>query len=362
MNLMQKMLKAGSVSGSALMSESVFFNEKDVVSTSLPILNVAFSGEIDGGFSSGLTILSGESKTFKTNFALYCLKSYLDKYKEGMGIIYDTEYGITVDGLRSFGIDPSRVLHVPVEHVEQLKFDFVKKLENIERGDKVCFLVDSIGQISSKKEVDDAHDEKSVADMTRAKAIRSLLRLITLQLVKKDLPCFMINHVYTEIGAMYPKTIIPGGTSVTYSSNQIFVITKSQEKGSDGELDGWNFNLNIFKSRSVMEKSKFSVQVMYDGGIQKYSGMLDLALLSGDVIKPKVGWYQLVDRETGEIIGSSFRAKDFAKDEIAGVVIQRPEFKEFVKNKFKLSVGSMTNEENFEEELERLTEEDSTED
>ena len=207
--LLQKILKAGSA-GATILSESDMFKEQDLVQTSLPIINIAYSGKVDGGFGTGLTILAGESKTFKTALALYCLKAYLDKYKDGVGVLYDSEGGCNPQYVKSFGIDPNRVVHVPVEHVEQLKFDFVKKLEEIEKGDKVFFLVDSIGQIASKKETDDASDEKSVADMSRAKAIRSLLRLVTVQLNKKLLPCFMINHVYSEIG-MFPKTIIPGG-------------------------------------------------------------------------------------------------------------------------------------------------------
>lgn len=350
-SLIDKLLKSGSVSGAAIMADSKFFNAKAMVPTPLPILNIAFSGDIDGGFTPGITIFSGESKTFKSALSLYCLKAYLDKYEDAIGVLYDTEYGITPDYIRSFGIDPNRVLHIPVEHIEQLKFDFNKKLENINKGDHVFFLVDSIGQISSKKEFDDAHDEKSVADMTRAKSLRSLFRLVTIQLVKKDLPCIMVNHVYVEIGAMYPKTIIPGGTAVTYSANSIFVITKSQEK--DGtELAGWQFTINIHKSRYVKEKSKLPFKVMYSGGIQKYSGILDLALEGNFVAKPKQGWYCMVDDETGEMDERNFRAKDFDTAEYAGKILLNEKFKKFVNDKYKLSKLEMDDNDNFiEEEL-----------
>ena len=294
--LLQKLLKTGSA-GSTVLSESDMFKEQDLVQTSLPIVNIAYSGMVDGGFGPGLTILAGESKTFKTAMALYCMKAYLDKYADAVGVLYDSEGGCNPQYIRSFGIDPDRVIHVPVEHVEQLKFDFVKKLEGIEKGEKVFFLVDSIGQIASKKETEDAVEEKSVADMTRAKAIRSLLRLVTVQLNKKLLPCFMINHVYVEIGAMYPKTIIPGGTAVTYSANTIFVITKAQDKNSSGELEGWQFTLNVHKSRFVREKAKFPFTVSYEKGIKPFSGLLDLAIDAGYVVKPSVGWYSRVDDE-----------------------------------------------------------------
>ncbi|MHB8123403.1 MAG: hypothetical protein ACYDG4_14750 [Desulfuromonadaceae bacterium] len=209
-NLIQRLLKAGSTSGASLLSESSIFAEKNPVTTQLPILNIAFSGEVDGGLVAGLTIFAGESKTFKSALSLYCMKAYLDKYSDSFAVFYDSEFGITKEYLDTFGIDASRVIHIPVEHVEQLKFDMVKKLDEIKKGDHVFFLVDSIGQISSKKEVEDAVDEKSVADMSRAKAIRSLMRLVTIQLAKKELPCIMINHVYKTM-EMFSKTVIPGG-------------------------------------------------------------------------------------------------------------------------------------------------------
>ena len=152
----------------------------------------------------------------------------------------------------------------------------------------------------------------------------------------------MINHVYVEIGAMYPKTIIPGGTAVVFCANTVFVVTKSQEKDSTGELEGWNFNINIYKSRFVKEKSKLPITVMYDGGVQKYSGMLDLAIETKDVVKPSNGWYQLVNPETGELLGGKVRSKDTETESFLGVVLKRNSFKEAIKDKFKLSNGSIS--------------------
>jgi RecA/RadA recombinase len=344
--LMDKLVKNCTVSGASVMSESSFFNSSSMVPTPLPILNIAFSGDINGGFTPGISVWCGESKTFKSAISLYCLKAYLDKYSDAVGIIYDTEYGITPSYIKSFGIDSSRVIHIPIDHIEQLKFDFSKKLESIEKGEHAFFLVDSIGLLSSKKEIDDTHDEKSTVDMTRAKSMRSLLRVITSSLVKKELPCFLVNHVYSEIGAMYPKTIIPGGTSVTYSSNAVFVVTKSQEKGSDGDLDGWKFTIGIHKSRYVKEKERLPFTVLYDGGIQKYSGILDIAMEGNFVQKPKSGWYSLVDQETGELGTKNFRAKDFETDVIAGELLKSKKFQEYVKSRFKLPMLEMDDNDN----------------
>lgn len=338
-SILDRMLKASSV-GATVLSESAIFKKKDFIHTDLPILNIAFSGDIDGGMVSGLTIMAGESKTFKSATSLYCMKAYFDKYPDAIAVFYDTEFGITEDYIRSFGLDPARIIHIPVEHIEQLKFDFVKKLTEIKKGEHVFFLVDSIGQIASVKEVNDALDEKAVADMSRAKALRSLLRMITIQLATKDLPCIMVNHVYTTM-ELYSKVVIPGGTSVTYSANNIFVISKSQEKeGTD--LVGWNFTLNVHKSRFVREKAKLPFLVTYEGGIQKYSGLLDIALAGGFVIKPSNGWYQLVDIETGELIGGKVRAKDTQTDEFLGTLLTNQKFKEYVASKYKLAVGNQS--------------------
>lgn len=334
-SLLERMMKTGSVSGSALLSQSTIFAKKDPIRTDLPVLNIAFSGELDGGLVSGLTILAGVSKTFKSALGVYCMKAYLDKYPDAIAIFYDTEFGINESYIRAFGIDPNRVVHIPVDHIEMLKFDMTKKLEAINKGDRVFFFVDSIGQISSKKEVDDAIDEKSVADMSRAKALRSLLRLVTIQLAKKDLPCIMVNHVYQTM-ELYSKTVIPGGTAVTYSANQIFVISKSQEKNNDGDLDGWKFTITVEKSRFVKEKSKLAFQVMYDKGIQKYSGLLDIALELGYVIKPSNGWYSRV-LSGGEVEDKKWRIKDTDSTEFWTPLLSLVEFKDAVTKRYKLT-------------------------
>jgi RecA/RadA recombinase len=336
MALKDKLLAAGSIKNAMILSESEFFNEKEFVTTNLPILNIAFSGDIDGGLVSGLTIMAGLSKSFKSLLSLYCMKAYLDKYPNAIALLYDSEFGITPEYLTTYGVDTSRVIHIPIEHVEQLKFDIVKRLEQIDKGDKVFIMIDSLGALASKKEALDAMEEKSVADMSRAKAIRSLLRIITPHLTIKNIPCVVINHVYSEI-SLFPKTIVGGGSAVTYSSNQILIITKSQEKDKDGDLAGFKFTINIDKSRFVKEKSKLPFSVNFDKGINYYSSMLELALESGDIVKPNNGWYQLIDTETGECIGGKVREKDTECEEVLGVVMKRPTFKEFIRNKFKLS-------------------------
>jgi RecA/RadA recombinase len=210
MSLLDKLKSVGSIKYSEVLSESSFFNMKDSILTELPILNIAFSGEVDGGLVPGLSIIAGPSKSFKTLLTLYCMKAYFDKYPDSVALFYDSEFGVTPEYIENYGIDSSRIIHIPVEHIESLKFDIVKRLKEINRGDKVFIMIDSIGSLPSKKEVDDAVDEKSVADMTRAKAIRSLLRIITPHLTMKDIPCLAINHTYQTM-EMFSKAVVGGG-------------------------------------------------------------------------------------------------------------------------------------------------------
>lgn len=335
MSLMEKMLKSGTVAYASVLSESSFFNTKDVIPTDLPILNLAFSGNLAGGLVPGLTIFAGQSKTYKTLLGLYSMKAYFNKYPDAVALLYDSEFGITPEYLSMNGIDSTKIIHIPIEHIEQLKFDIVKRLDQIERNDHVFIMIDSLGALSSKKEVDDAADEKSVGDMTRAKSIRSLLRIITPHLTMKDIPCIVVNHIYNTM-EMYSKTVVGGGTAVTYSANQIFIISRSQEKGSDGEIDGWNFTINIEKSRFVKERSKLIFQVRYDGGINLWSGLMDIALETGHCIKPKNGWYQRAGDE------KNYRLADTNCKEFWIPVLSDKGFKAAVKQKFQLGTTALT--------------------
>ena len=332
MSVMDKLKKSGSIKSAEVLSDSFFFNIKDVVETDVPIINMAFSGDVSGGFTTGLTILAGESKTFKTMMSLYCLKAYQRKYKDSVCLFYDCEFGVTPQYLKAFGIDTDRIIHIPLEHIEQLKFDIVKRLDEIDRGDRVFIMVDSLGNLASKKEIDDAESEKSVADMTRAKSIRSLLRIITPHLTQKDIPCFMVNHIYMEQG-LYPKAVIPGGAAVTYAANQIFVITKAQEK-TGTETTGHRFTLNVHKSRFVKEKSKFPFSVDMDTGINKYSSLIENAIESGHVVKPSQGWYAKVDSTTGEIEDKKYRLKETYNDYFWDSILNDESFLDWIRSRY----------------------------
>jgi RecA/RadA recombinase len=356
MSVLEKLKKNSTIKDTSILAASKFFTKKDMIPTSIPVINVALSGRFDGGLTPGLTMWAGPSKHFKTAFSLLMAKAYLDKYEDGVVLFYDSEFGTPQSYFTAFGIDTDRVLHTPITDVEQLKFDIMQQLQNIERGERVIIVIDSIGNLASKKEVEDALDGKSVADMSRAKQMKSLFRMVTPHLTLKDIPCVVVNHTYKEIG-MFPKDIVGGGTGSYYSADNIFILGRQQEKEGT-EVVGYNFIINVEKSRYVKEKSKIPVSVSFDGGISKWSGLLDLALESGHVTKPSNGWYAKVDMETGEVDDKKYRLKDTETKDFWMPILQQKSFYEFVKNKYSVGQVDMIKDEDIDAELAALDHEE----
>jgi len=339
MSILDKIKKNSSIKESAILSKSKFFIQKDMIPTAIPMINVALSGKLDGGLTPGLTMWAGPSKHFKTAFSLLMAKSYLDKYEDAALLFYDSEFGTPQSYFDSFGIDTDRVLHTPLTDIEQLKFDIMKQLTELTRGEHLIIIIDSIGNLASKKEVEDALSEKSVADMSRAKQVKSLFRMVTPHLSLKDIPMIVVNHTYKEIG-MFPKDIVGGGTGSYYSADNIFILGRQQEKEGT-EIVGYNFIINVEKSRYVKEKSKIPVTVSFDGGISRWSGLLDIALESGHVVKPSNGWYSKVDMETGEVGEKKYRIKETDSKDFWTSILNDSTFTEYVMNKYSITTGDI---------------------
>jgi len=335
MSLLDKIKKNSTIKETAILSKSKFFNSKDLITTPIPAMNVAFSGDVDGGYTPGLTMWAGPSKHFKTAFSLLMAKAYQDKYPDAVILFYDSEFGTPQSYFDSFGINRDQVVHTPITDVEQLKFDIMNQLKEINRGDHVMILVDSIGNLASKKEVEDALDQKSVGDMTRAKQIKSLFRMVTPHLTLKDIPMVVVNHTYKTM-EMYAKDVVGGGTGSYYSADNIYILGRQQEK-EGSELIGYSFIINVEKSRYVREKSKIPVTVRFDGGISRYSGLLDMALESGHVVKPNNGWYSKVDMETGEVEAKKVRLVDTEAEEFWNSILADETFKEWIRNRYQFT-------------------------
>ena len=333
MSIMDKLKQNSKLKATEVLSESKFFNEKDQTQTDVPMVNVALSGSVDGGLSSGLIVLAGPSKHFKTSFALMMASSYLKKHKDAVMLFYDSEFGSPQAYFEQFDIDTSRVLHTPITNVEELKFDLIGQLDGMDRKDNVIVVIDSIGNLASKKEMEDTMNEKSVADMSRAKALKGLFRMATPYLAMKNIPLLAVNHTYMEIG-LFPKAIVGGGTGIYYSADNIWILGRRQNK-TGTEVTGYDFIINVEKSRYVKEKSKIPVSVSWEGGIEKYSGLLEVAMAGGYVTKPNAGWYQRAGEE------SKVRMAETLKEEFWQPIFNDTDFKEFIRKQYTIGHKDM---------------------
>lgn len=208
--LKEKLIRNSTIDFTSILSESKIYGNKDMIITPVPGINIALGGTVDGGLTPGLLVLAAPSKHFKTAFSLLLAASFLKKYPDGVILFYDTEFGTPQSYFSSFGVPLGSVVHTPITDIEQLKFDIMQQLDQIDRKDKVMIIVDSIGNLASKKEVEDAMKGSSAADMSRAKQIKSLFRMVTPHLTIKDIPMVVVNHIYME-QSLYPKAIVSGG-------------------------------------------------------------------------------------------------------------------------------------------------------
>ena len=339
MSLLEKLKKNSTIKESSILSTSKFFTKKDMVTTPIPALNVALSGRLDGGLTPGLTLFCGPSKHFKSLFSLILAKAYMDKYPDSVLIFYDCEFGTPEAYFNSLNIDKERVIHTPIMNMEEFKFDVMKQLESLSRGDKVIFVIDSLGNMASKKETEDAIEGKGTTDMSRAKQMKSIFRMITPYLVKLDIPMVAVNHIYMT-QEMFSKPVVSGGTGIYLSADNIFILGRQQEKeGSD--LAGYSFIINVEKSRHTIEKTKIPVTVKFEGGLSKWSGLLEMALESGHVVKPSNGWYSKVNTETGEIEDKKYRAKETDSKDFWSSIITDHTFINWVKENYQISNGTL---------------------
>lgn len=226
-----------------------------------------------------------------TNFGLALVKAFLDADKSHICIFGDSERGANKKYWDSFGIDMDRVLHVPLIHVEEMQHKLMHILEKVlDPSDKVCIFIDSVAQLPSKKEYEDSVEQKGTKDMTRAAALNSFWRCITPVINFRDIPLIWINGFYKEIGNDYAEEIYKGGQQGKLSCDNLWFITRSQVKDNDKNLLGWNFNISIRKGRFTKEKLILPITVKYDGGIYRWSALLEICRALG-FIDNSGAWY-----------------------------------------------------------------------
>lgn len=346
MSLASRLMKSTKLGGKSGVLSDVFKNKQKDYDTGIPAMNLAYSGSFDTGTTAGITVFAGKSKSFKTLFGLITCKAYMDEEPEAFMLFYNSEGGAPEQYFNQVGIDPSRVLMMDIMNIEDMQIDMVDKLEQIKaeyeaakKGDekpKFIVFVDSVGNLASKKEVEDAKKGHGATDMgTRAKALKAFYRIVTPYFNRLDMQMVVIGHTYDEMASMgAPKQIVSGGTGQIYSANQIFVVGKRQIKeGKD--VVGWQFILNVEKSRNIREKSAIPFEVKYGVGIDKYSGLLDMAIATGHVISPKMGWYTRPNIEDDK----NWRRKETSTPEFWDPMLADEEFTSMVRDMYSLDGG-----------------------
>jgi hypothetical protein len=318
-----------------LLKNSKYFASDEFVKTDVPILNLAFTGSFKGGMpKSGITMIAAPPKHFKTNFMLEMMKGFQNdnKDKDFFIVLYDSEKGYTPEYFEKAGLDMERIDHRFITSVEEWKSDIANLVENIEEGDNVLIVVDSIGMLPSKKEAQDALDGKDTVDMTRAKQLKSVFRIITPHICKKNVPVIIVNHSYQTLD-LYGKEVAAGGRGAQYAGHTLWFITKA--KDMDGkEQEGFVFTIRSGLSRYVKENATFPVTAEFGSGIQKYSGIFDIAKDLGFIESPKQGWYK--HKSWSEDVPSK-RRKDLEDDEkFMQSLIDDEDFEKAVNLKFKL--------------------------
>ena len=245
------------------------------------IFNALISGSIHGGFSGNkITAIAGESSTGKTFFALAVVRNFLDSDPNAICIYYDTESAITRALLEDRNIDTSRVVVMNVVTIEEFRVKALQCVDKYMKQDKadrqpMMFVLDSLGMLSTSKEIEDSEAGKETRDMTRAQVVKSIFRVLTLKLGKADVPLLVTNHTYDVVGAYIPTKEMGGGSGLKYAASTIIYLSKKKEK--DGkEVVGNIIKCKAAKSRLTKENSDVETRLYYDRGLDRYYGLLEL--------------------------------------------------------------------------------------
>jgi hypothetical protein len=316
-SLIAKIKKNSTIKEADILTESEVFNKRDLVDTGVPAINLALSGRLHGGLPPGHTMIAGPSKHFKSMFGLLMAGAYMRAFPdEAAMIFYDQEFGTNDSYFENFAISGMDVLHSPLTDIEQLMHDMSVQLRDINRGERVFFFIDSIGNLATRKEAEDALKGEVKVEMQRAKVLKGFYRIVSSPLNIKGLPMVTINHSYKTL-EMFSKDVVSGGSGPYYNAANIWIVGRRQVKKNktDKEISGWDFVINVDKSRFVREKTSIPIRVEYDGGLSKYTGLFDIALQLGWIvvadktINRKTG-YEFMDKATGEMISEPMIEND----------------------------------------------------
>ena len=266
----------------SLVSDGVEAGDVDTfIDTGSYIFNALLSGSIYGGLPANkITALAGESATGKTFFLMGIVKNFLDSNPDAGVIYFESESAITKQMVIDRGIDPARMVILPVTTVQEFRTQSLKVLDSyLMKADKrpMLMCLDSLGMLSTTKEVEDTSSGKETRDMTRAQVLKAAFRVLTLKLGKAKIPMVITNHTYDVVGSMFPTKEMGGGSGLKYAASSIVYLSKKKEKDGS-EVIGNIIHCKNHKSRLTQENKMVDVRLTYNKGLDKYYGLLDLAL------------------------------------------------------------------------------------
>ena len=263
----------------SLVSDGVEAGDNDsFIDTGSYIFNALLSGSLHGGLPANkITALAGESATGKTYFLMGMVKNFLDANPDAGVVYFESESAITKQMVIDRGIDPDRMVILPVTTVQEFRTQGLKVLDRYMQQDvdvrrPMFMCLDSLGMLSTTKEVEDTSDGKETRDMTRAQVLKAAFRVLTLKLAKAKVPMVVTNHTYDVVGSMFPTKEMGGGSGLKYAASSIVYLSKKKEK------DGNIVHCKNHKSRLTIENKMVDVRLTYDKGLDRHYGLIDLAV------------------------------------------------------------------------------------
>src|SRR5210317_2210957 len=299
-NFLKDIIKETGNEYATLVSEGV--DTADVtnfIDTGSYAFNALLSGSIYGGMPANkITAIAGEAATGKTFFALGIVKAFLDKDKDAGVIYFESESAISKSMIESRGVDSSRMVVVPVSTVQEFRTQSLKILDKYieqpeDKRKPLLFVLDSLGMLSTTKEMEDTAAGKETRDMTRSQIVKSAFRVLTLKLGQAGVPMIMTNHTYDVIGSMYPQKEMGGGSGLKYAASSIVYLSKRKDK--DGtEVIGNIIHCKNYKSRLTKENAMIDVRLTYKKGLDRHYGLLELGEEAG-IFKKVSTRYEMPD-------------------------------------------------------------------
>lgn len=277
--LLKDLLKKSNNKYASIVEDGIIGDNIEFIDTGSYIFNAQLSGSLYGGFPSNkVTTLAGESGVGKTYFAMQAIRNFQKKYPEGLVLYYESESAITKDMMKSRGIDVSRVVILPLNTVQEFRHQLLTALDVYEKDDskqrpKLMMVLDSLGNLSTTKEIADIREGKETRDMTRAQLVRGAFRAITLQMGLLNVPMILTNHTYETMGLFSVKRQ-GGGGGVVYASSTISFLSKAQDKDGKDVVGGILTSI-LAKGRMTKEKTKVKIRLSFKSGLDRYYGLLE---------------------------------------------------------------------------------------